>query len=167
MTPNAGPLREPRQGVMLHFSAGTFTGTVAWCRDPQSKVSYNVVLGPVPGQRTVLASDAQRAWHAGVCRSSTSQLPYRDANSAFYGVAVATGNPAKPVTAWQFEAVVSECVRLFSLHGWPLTEGWRIVGHDTEAWPRGRKMDPTGTDPAKPILSVAAVRAALVTPAAA
>ena len=43
--------------------------------------------------------------------------------------------------------------RIFERHGWPLSEAWRLTTHSAEAWPRGRKIDPEGPDPANPILS--------------
>lgn len=162
MSQNQNARREDCVGVALHYSAGNFGGTVAWCRDPKSRVSYHTVIGMNPGERTVLVPLHRRAWHMGPCRSSDpARLPYTDANSAFVGIAAATGNPAQPVSAWQFRAIVEEVKRVFAALGWPATETWRIVGHDTEAWPRGRKPDPTGPDATRPVLSVEAVRQAV------
>jgi N-acetyl-anhydromuramyl-L-alanine amidase AmpD len=161
LSPNHGPLRDEVLGVMLHYSVGSYAGTLSHCRNPKSAVSYHVVLGPQAGERSQLVPLGRRAWHAGVCRTSDSRLPYTDANSAFVGVAVATGNPPVVVTPPQFNAIVDECRRIYAHYGWPLTETWRIVGHASEAWPRGRKSDPTGPDATRPVLSVEAVRAAL------
>lgn len=171
MSPNQNAQREPVIGVALHYTGGSFAGSVAWCRDPKSKVSYHVIIGPTAGQRTVLVPLDKRAWHMGVCRSSDpARLPYNDANSAFIGIAAATGKNPVPATAWQFDAIVAECRHVFQHFGWPLTETWRIVGHASEAvYPEGhrlagqygRKPDPEGPNPQAPILSVAAVRAAL------
>lgn len=136
-------LREERIGVMLHFDgSGTDSGALAWFRDPRCKVSYQkLVLDD--GRYGIIAPDTARAWHAGVCRPSSERLSYRDANSAFYGVAAAT-NDRVEVTALQMLTIAWLCRQYFELHGWPLSETWRIVGHDTEAWPRGRKSDPRG-----------------------
>ena len=46
------------------------------------------------------------------------------------------------------------CRLYFKKHGWDPSETWRIVGHSSESWPRGRKTDPEGADPKNPILSV-------------
>jgi N-acetyl-anhydromuramyl-L-alanine amidase AmpD len=157
---NWNAMREPRVGIMLHYTGGSFQGSVAWCRNPRSKVSYNWIID-VGGDEELLAPGTARAWHAGVCRPSDPRLQYTDANSAFYGIAIAatTGETA---TDAQVATVIRLCQRLFQQERWrPETEAWRVVGHDTEAWPRGRKVDPTGPDPRNAVLSVATIRDAL------
>ena len=159
MLGNWGKLRERRQGIMLHYDASASDpGAVAWLtRDPACKVSYTWLVLDT-GHVVPIAPESARAWHAGVCRSSDVRLAYRDANSAFYGLALAMG-AKDTVTAEALAAVVQLCRGMFVARGWnPVTEGWRIVGHDAHCWKRGRKVDPTGPDPAKPVLSVAAVR---------
>jgi hypothetical protein len=91
-------------------------------------------------------------------------LAYRDANSALYGLAIAATD-GEVATQVQTEAVAMLCVPLFKRHRWDRKDDlWRIVGHDTEAWPRGRKRDPTGSDPSRPVLSVEAIRILVGTP---
>lgn len=160
-------LRERRHGVMLHYDgSGTDAGAVAWFSDPRCNVSYNrLVLDD--GSYVIIAPDNTRAWHAGHCRSSNpARLPYQDANSAFYGIAVATDD-VHGVTALQKLAVAWLTRRWFHREGWDPTETWRIVGHSSEAvygpdhpkaGQRGRKTDPEGADPRHPILSVADIR---------
>lgn len=151
-------LREGRTGVMLHYDASASdAGAVAWLRSAECRVSYNWIILDNGGQVTIAPTDA-RAYHAGVCRPSAEAPPYRDANSAFYGVAIAATDGEKATEA-QKQAVVHLCVALFQRHGWDRqTELHRLVGHDTEAWPRGRKPDPTGSNPASPVLSVHEIR---------
>lgn len=56
-------------------------------------------------------------------------------------------------------AVLRLCYALFQHHGWSLKDDlWRLTGHDSECWPRGRKHDPTGSDPNRPVLSVSELR---------
>ena len=122
-------------------------------------MSYNL-LAMDDGRVFEIAPLNTRAWHAGVCRPSVPQLRYMDGNTAFYGVAIAAKD-GEVVTPLQFAAIVASCKELASRHGWDLAaQPWRITGHDAEAWPRGRKIDPTGSNPRRPVLSVAAVRAA-------
>lgn len=153
-------LSEPRMGVMLHYDASSNDrGSVAWLKDPKCEVSYQVIVLD-NGMVERIAPDTARAYHAGVCKSSDSRLPYKDANSAFYGVSIAAtdGDTCTPL---QFSSVVNVCVRYFIERGWKRSEVFRIVGHDTQAWPRGRKIDPTGSDATRPVLDVAAVRSAV------
>lgn len=155
---NWNDLREPRRGILLHYdSSANDKGAIAWLRDdPRAKVSYNWLILD-NGAQVTIAPETKRAWHAGVCRPSDPRLAYKDANSALYGVCVAAG-AGDTVTVKQFDAVVALCAALCTHHGWGPDEVWRIVGHETEAWPRGRKVDPTGPDPARPVLAVGRVR---------
>ncbi len=138
---NWNGLRGERQGVMLHYDDSSCdAGGVAWLtHDPACKVSYNDLILD-DGTEVSIAPRTARAWHAGVCDPSDDQDDYDDANSAFYGVAVAAkaGDTIAPV---QHEAVVQYCVRRFREHDWAASETWRITSHDREAWPRGRKVD--------------------------
>jgi N-acetyl-anhydromuramyl-L-alanine amidase AmpD len=151
-------LREPRIGIMVHYDASASdAGALAWLRSPECKVSYTWIILDDGSQITIAPPDA-RAWHAGVCRPSNPRLPYRDANSAFYGIAIAAtaGDRATPRQA---QAVANLCVALFQRHQWSrATDLYRIVGHNTECWPRGRKTDPEGPNRNDPVLSVEDIR---------
>ena len=157
-------LREPRIGCMVHYSAGDFNSTVQWCCDPASRVSYHVVIAGDGAAVQLVPWDA-RAWHAGKCSPSRESRSYEDANSAFYGIALSGGPEFGPPTDAQEQTLNSILWDRFQEHGWPVAEWWRVVGHDTEAAPRGRKADPTGDShgygPAHPWLSLDGVRAAL------
>ena len=155
---NWGELREPRMGLMLHYDASSSdAGALDWLtKDPRCKVSYNWLVLDNAHIHAIAPGD-KRAWHAGVCRSSDIRLPYTDANSAFIGIAIAATD-GETATEAQMDSTVLLCQSLMLAHRWHRSETWRIVGHDTEAWPRGRKHDPTGSNPEKPVLSVAEVR---------
>jgi N-acetyl-anhydromuramyl-L-alanine amidase AmpD len=161
---NWGDLREPRLGIMLHYSGEAKqvdAALVAWMRHGEDcRVSYNTIVCD-DGLDEPIAPIDKRAWHAGVCRPGSAAYTYRDANSAFYGIALATG-PGAPMTQFAFRTLVRLCRELYTKHGWPTADGWRITGHDREAWPRGRKIDPTGPDPRKPVLDLQAVRKAML-----
>lgn len=148
---NFGKLREPRVGIMLHYDgSGSDDGAVEWLLfDPRCKVSYNWLILDDGTVRDIAPMDA-RAWHAGICRPSRPELVYADANSAFYGIAVAA-KPGDLATSAQVAMVEQLCFALMRRKGW--TEGWRITTHKAEAWPRGRKVDPDG------VLDVEQIRA--------
>jgi N-acetyl-anhydromuramyl-L-alanine amidase AmpD len=149
---------------MLHYDASASdAGAVQWLlHDPACRVSYQwLVLDS--GVSVRIAPDTARAYHAGVCRSSDPRLPYRDANSAFYGISAAATD-GEMVTPAQYQTILDLVRCYFRAHDWPLEESWRVVGHETEAYPLGRKHDPTGSDPACPVLSVAQIRADLANP---
>jgi N-acetyl-anhydromuramyl-L-alanine amidase AmpD len=81
-TPNvsAGRVIKPTH-VVLHHSSGAYAGSVSWCMDPVSKVSYHCIIAR-NGKRTVLATPSQRTWHAGV----SSWQGRKDANSFAIGL---------------------------------------------------------------------------------
>jgi N-acetyl-anhydromuramyl-L-alanine amidase AmpD len=161
--PNWDALRAPRLGVLLHFDdSRSDAGALDWLlRHPDCHVSYNWLILRTGELHQIAPADA-RAWHAGVCRPSSPLLRYADANSAFYGIAIAAAAD-EPATAKQIGMVCTLVRRLFSEHGWHVTDDWRITGHEDEAWPRGRKTDPTGRDPRHPVLDTVAIRAAVAT----
>ena len=70
----------------MHHTAGSYSGSVAWCLNPSAKVSYHCIVNTT-GERTILARYTQRAWHAG---KSTFE-GQSDCNSFTLGVAV-SGN---------------------------------------------------------------------------
>jgi N-acetyl-anhydromuramyl-L-alanine amidase AmpD len=82
-TPNisAGRVIKPTH-VILHHTSGAYAGSVAWCLNPASKVSYHCIIAR-NGKRTVLALPTQRTWHAGV----SSWQGRKDVNSFSIGMA--------------------------------------------------------------------------------
>ena len=153
-----GTIREDRKGVMLHFDgSGSDKGAMQWFSDPRCKVSYNLLVLD-DGSYVRIAPDSARAWHAGRCRpSNPTRLHYGDANSAFFGLAIASSGK-HDVTPLQMLTVALLCRVYFEKEGWSLEETWRIVSHRSEAWGRGRKTDPEGADLKNPILSVDDIR---------
>ena len=143
---------------MLHYDGSkSDRGGLAWFAHPDCRVSYTYVVGDL-GEITQIAPLDRRAWHAGRCRPSRGVVSYQDANSAWIGVAALT-NEKTDVTAAQTLSIAWLCRWLFAHYGWPIIDvERRITGHGFEAWPRGRKSDPEGTDPLNPILSTADVR---------
>lgn len=101
-TPNfsKGRVITPK-AVVLHHTSGSYAGSVAWCMNPASQVSYHVIIKE-DGERTVLASDNQRTWHAG--RSFWRNKP--DLNSWSLGVAFAGDTYEKPLTKEQIESAI-------------------------------------------------------------
>jgi len=154
---NWNAVREPRVGVMLHYDASSSDrGAVQWLlNDPAPRchtTGWCSMMGPwwrSPGRYASVAR--------GHLPTSDPRTPYRDANSAFWGLSVAATDGDVATTA-QKAAVADLCRQCFKRQGWPLTQVWRIVGHSTECWPRNRKVDPEGSDPRRPVLSVWEIR---------
>jgi N-acetyl-anhydromuramyl-L-alanine amidase AmpD len=65
-TPNVTPRKKilPTH-ILLHHTSGAYAGSVAWCMNPASRVSYHCIVSNV-GKRTTLAAPTMRTWHAGI-----------------------------------------------------------------------------------------------------
>jgi len=158
-SPNCYPIRSEKvQGILLHFDdSSNDVSSLQWFRDPKCRVSYNRLYFDDGKVAQITSSMEQCAWHAGKCRPSNDNFTYKGANSAFYGLAIAADDN-DVVTPKQLASLAADCVAVFQFHGWTKKDLWRITGHDAEAWTRGRKVDPTGTNPHEPVLRVQAVR---------
>jgi N-acetyl-anhydromuramyl-L-alanine amidase AmpD len=142
-----GDLEQPRFGVGVHYTGGTDRSGLQWLLfDPRCRVSYNWLILD-SGTVVTVAPKHARAWHMGPCRPSAGILAatkgqgYHDANSAFYGIAIAaeSGDTATPA---QLAMVVQLTAALFREHQWPAEHvAFRLTDHAAEAWPRGRKVD--------------------------
>lgn len=151
---------------MLHYDASSSdVSSVIWFTDPACKVSYNWLVMDT-GNVIPIAPDDARAWHAGCCKTDDPRLPYKDANSAFYGIALAA-TAGDTATREAKRSLAALCLHCFAIEGWDVTEVWRIVSHRSQAvycpghakaGQRGRKNDPEGPDPARPVLSTNEIR---------
>lgn len=151
---------------MLHFDAsGSDEGSISWLASPTIKATYNWIVMDT-GNIIPLAPEDTRAPHAGWCASDDPRLVYRDANSAFYGIAIAATD-GDVATREAKRSVSALCQHCFAKHAWPVAQVWRIVSHRTQAiYPpghplarqRGRKHDPEGLDPAHPVMNTNEIR---------
>jgi len=93
-TPNfsKGRIITPK-AIVLHHTSGSYVGSVSWCLNPESQVSYHCIIKK-NGERTVLAADNQRTWHAG--KSYWRNKP--DLNSWSLGVAFEGDSYKEPLT---------------------------------------------------------------------
>jgi N-acetyl-anhydromuramyl-L-alanine amidase AmpD len=92
-TPNVSAKPIVPKAVVLHHSGGSYAGGVAWIKNPQSRVSYHVLVAP-DGKRTVFAVPEQRTWHAG----RSEWRGKRDLNSWSVGAAFAGDTYKEPLT---------------------------------------------------------------------
>lgn len=102
-------------GIILHHTAGSYSGSVSWCLNPQSQVSYHCIVN-VDGNRTILAKDNQRAWHAG----SSVFKGRNDCNSFMLGIAVSWNTNNRILNDDEVKSVAEWCVEKMKLHNIPL-----------------------------------------------
>lgn len=76
-SPNVGGACRPRF-LIMHFTAGGYSGAVSWLCDPEAKASAHLVIGEA-GEVTQLVPFDRAAWHAG--RSSWRGVTAMNSNS--------------------------------------------------------------------------------------
>lgn len=170
---------EERLGIGAHYDASSSDkGAINWFSDPAFKLSYHRAYTD-NGRRIGLAPIDHRAYHMGVCRTTTK---VKDANRAFYGLCVTAGD-GQPyneethavVTYAQFSAFVYDAAIIARYHQLKGHDWWRtdnvdiwLTGHNEWAvhpkvyaeGPKkgqphplagklGRKVDPPGSEVVK------------------
>jgi N-acetyl-anhydromuramyl-L-alanine amidase AmpD len=137
-SPNQGrrPIGVDISAVVLHADASTATsGTLAWLKNRESKVSYHYLIGRA-GHVYECVAPARRAWHAG--RSSFDGVP--DCNDYSVGVCFSNNMKHEEYMDRQIEAGAELVAGL--MHRYPAITLERITTHSAVALPPGRKQDP-------------------------
>lgn len=57
--------------VTIHYTQGTYAGSIAWFQNCSAKASAHYVIRSVDGQVTQMVGEADKAWHVGVANSYT------------------------------------------------------------------------------------------------
>jgi N-acetyl-anhydromuramyl-L-alanine amidase AmpD len=125
--------------IVLHHTSGSYNGSVSWCMNPESKVSYHVIIAR-NGNRTVLADDTARCWHAGL--SSWQGVP--DCNSYSLGVAWDGDTYSDPLGEDAMDSAIQYIVPRMKKWHIPMS---RIVTHQQIA--PNRKNDISPADAAR------------------
>jgi N-acetyl-anhydromuramyl-L-alanine amidase AmpD len=125
--------------IVLHHTSGSYNGSVSWCMNPESKVSYHVIIAR-NGNRTVLADDTARCWHAGL--SSWQGVP--DCNSYSLGVAWDGNTYEDPLGEDAMDSAIQYIVPRMKRWHIPMS---RIVTHQQIA--PNRKNDISPADAAR------------------
>ena len=104
-SPNSSRTMKP-EGIVLHHTAGGYSGSVSWCLNPKAKVSYHCIVN-TNGERTVLVPDNVRAWHAGISSFNGKS----NCNNFLLGIAVSGNTNERELTDQETESVAEWCVR--------------------------------------------------------
>jgi N-acetyl-anhydromuramyl-L-alanine amidase AmpD len=110
-TPNKSSARINPTGIILHHSAGTYAGTVSWCINSESRVSYHCIVA-TDGSRTILGQDTERLWHAGV----SAWRGRRNCNDFMLGIAVSGDTYRRRLTPVEIDSVAGWCVEKMQIH---------------------------------------------------
>jgi AmpD protein len=138
-TPNKSKRTITPTMLVLHHTSGSYNGSVSWCMNPNSQVSYHCIIAR-DGKRTVLADDTARCWHAGV--SSWQGVP--NCNSYSIGVAWEGDTYSNPLGEAAMESAIQYIAPRMKRWQIPLN---RVVTHQDIA-PR-RKNDISPADAAR------------------
>ena len=131
-TPNVSAGRRIKpQAIVLHHTSGSYAGSVAWCMDPASRVSYHAIVAN-DGRRTVLADPDERTWHAGV----SSWRGKRDLNSWSIGAAFEGDTNTRQLGEPEMASMAEYLLPLIKKYGIPLNS---VTDHRTVS--PGRKDD--------------------------
>ena len=130
-SPNISSSRIVPTGIILHHTAGSYAGSVAWCLNATSKVSYHCIVD-TNGDRTNLAKPNQRAWHAG----QSSFKGRSDCNSFMLGIAVSGDTSKRGLTEREVDSVVEWCMTMMREYNIPIGN---VTTH--RAVSPGRKTD--------------------------
>lgn len=107
LSPHKGGKIRPKF-IVLHHSAGSFSGTVNWILDKKSKVSYHYVIDPDTGDRVQMVWDSRKAWHAG----KSEWKGYRGLNSYSIGIAFSGNTNKRTVEDFEIDSVAKKCIYL-------------------------------------------------------
>lgn len=131
-SPNvSGGKRITPRAIVLHHTGGSYPGSVNWCMDPISKVSYHAIVAK-DGRRTVLADPDERAWHAGV----SSWRGKRDLNSWSVGAAFEGDSNKRQLGEDEMASMADYLLPIMARYGLTLAD---VTDHRTVA--PGRKDD--------------------------
>ena len=119
------------QAIVLHHTCGGYAGSVAWCADPASRVSYHCIVAK-DGRRTVLADPDERAWHAGV----STWRGRRDLNSWSVGAAFEGDTNERTLGEDEMASMADYLAQIMARYGLKLAD---VTDHRTVS--PGRKDD--------------------------
>ena len=123
------------RAIVLHHTCGSYAGSVAWCADPASRVSYHCIVAK-DGRRTVLADPDERPWHAGV----SSWRGRRDLNSWSVGAAFEGDTNTRQLGENEMASMADYLMPIMRQYGLTLAD---VTDHRTVSPGRKDDLNPT------------------------
>ncbi len=119
------------KAIVLHHTSGSYGGSVAWCMNPASRVSYHCIVAK-DGRRSTLADPDEKAWHAG----RSEWRGRRDLNSWSIGAAFEGDTYKRPLNEDEMASMAEYLEPLMKLYRLTLDD---VTDHRTVS--PGRKDD--------------------------
>ncbi len=123
------------QAIVLHHTSGTYAGSVAWCMNPASRVSYHAIVAK-DGRRTVLADPDERPWHAG----KSGWRGRNDLNSWSVGAAFEGDTYDRELGGAEMASMAEYLLPLLKKYGLSLND---VTDHRTVSPGRKDDLNPT------------------------
>jgi N-acetyl-anhydromuramyl-L-alanine amidase AmpD len=123
------------KAIVLHHTSGSYAGSVAWCMDPASRVSYHAIVAK-DGRRSTLADPDERTWHAG----RSEWRGRRDLNSWSIGAAFEGDTNQRALEAAEMASMAEYLVPLMRKYGLTLAD---VTDHRTVSPGRKDDLNPT------------------------
>ena len=130
ISPNRSRVLNPK-GIVLHHTAGSYAGSVAWCLNPKAKVSYHAIVN-LNGDMTILVPDNSQAWANGV----SSFKGRKNCNGFLLSIAVSGDTSKRELTEQEIKSVAQWCVEKMDQYNF----GLDMITTHREISP-GRKND--------------------------
>jgi len=112
LSPNKGAKIRPKF-IILHHTSGNYAGSVSWCLNPKSKVSYHYIINPLNGSRTQLVWDTNRAWHAGI----SQWQGLKNLNTHSIGIAFDRDTNTRSPSETEIDSAAHKCLYLMEKFG--------------------------------------------------
>jgi N-acetyl-anhydromuramyl-L-alanine amidase AmpD len=114
---------------IIHTTEGKTGGSVAWCKNPESMVSYHYIVDEI-GDAWQLVKPENTAWHAGKAIRPTWINFKQGVNPNLYSIGIAFGGFADSgPTLKQFISIAELLRNLAVIHKIPL-DRLHVIGHN-------------------------------------
>jgi N-acetyl-anhydromuramyl-L-alanine amidase AmpD len=123
------------KAIVLHHTSGSYAGSVAWCMNPASRVSYHAIVAK-DGRRSTLADPDERTWHAG----RSEWRGKRDLNSWSIGAAFEGDSYKRPLSEDEMASMAEYLEPLMKLYRLTLDD---VTDHRTVSPGRKDDLNPT------------------------